>query len=120
MKYFLLTSICACLFISCSNSFINHNLTYEKVGDCAGISGAINMTSNINGERYEFYSCIDEGFDGKSYSVERKGDSMIVKFPKTGATIKAGYKFILDIDAKPAYRYIILDGRELQMVQAQK
>lgn len=119
MKYAKLITVC-CLFFSCSDSFINHDLEYEKVGDCAAISESIKMISNINGERYEFYSCIDEGFDGKNYTVERKGDSVIVNFPKTAANKKALYKLILDVDAKPPYHHIILDERELTIVPAEK
>ena len=111
--------ICCCLFFSCSDSFINHDLKYEKFGDCTGMSESIKMISNINGERYEFYSCMDEGFDGKNYTVERKGDSVIVNFPKTAVNKKA-YKLILDVDAKPSYHHIILDGRELTIVPAEK
>ena len=77
------------------------------------------MISNINGERYEFYSCIDNGFDGKNYTVERKGDSVIVSFPKSSQN-KALYKLILDVDTKPAYHHIILDDRELTIVKGEK
>lgn len=119
MKYAFVIISC-CLLFSCSDSFINHKLTYQKLGDCAGYSESINMISNINGERYEFNSCIDEGFDGKNYTLVRKGDSVIVSFPKTAAQKKALFKLILDVDAKPNYHHIILDGRELTIVPAEK
>ena len=112
--------ICCCLFFSCSDSFINHDLKYEKFGDCTGMSESIKMISNINGERYEFYSCMDEGFDGKNYTVIRNGDSVIVNFPKSTANKKTLYKLILDVDAKPRYHYIILDGRDLTIVPSEK
>jgi hypothetical protein len=77
------------------------------------------MISNINGERYEFEQCLDDGFDGKNYTVERKGDSLIVNFPEAvGKT--ALYKLILDIDAKPAYRNISLGGRTLGIKPAER
>ena len=119
MKYGFLLLSC-CLFFSCSDSFINHDLKFEKVGDCADFSPSIKMISNINGERYQFFSCIDEGFDGKNYTIARKGDSVIVDFPKTATQKKSLYKLTLDVDAKPRYHYIILDGRDLNMVPAQK
>ena len=118
MKYTLIV-ICCCLLFSCSDSFINHELKYEKIGECAAYSQTINMISNINGERYEFFSCIDDGFDGKNYTLVRKGDSVIVDFPKT-ATKKSLYKLTLDVDAKPNYHHIILDGREVTVVPAEK
>lgn len=78
------------------------------------------MTSNINGERYEFISCMDDGFDGKNYTVERAGDSIIVSFPKTTAKKQVSYSLVLDIDVKPVYHHIILDGQELSMLPAEK
>jgi hypothetical protein len=88
-------------------------LKYEKLGDCTEFSRSINMISNINGERYEFFSCIDDGFEGKNYTVDRKGDSIIVNFPKTASAKKALYKLTLDIDAKPRYRWIVVDERSV-------
>ena len=119
MKYTSYIFICI-LFFSCSDSFINHKLKYEKLGDCAAYSKSIKMISNINGERYEFYSCMDEGFDGKNYTVERTGDSILVSLKKTAAANKVLYKLILDIDAKPRYNHIILDGQELIIVPLTK
>ena len=111
---------CCCFLYSCSDSFINHKLKFEKLGDCSGISESIKMISNINGERYEFFSCIDDRFDGKNYAIVRKGDSIIVSFPKTVSQQKALYSIILDVDAKPRYNHIILDERELTIVPAER
>ena len=118
MKLTLLI-FCCCIIFSCSDSFINHKLQFEKIGDCSGVAGSVKMISNINGERYEFYSCIDNGFDGKNYTVERKGDSVIVTLPKSSQN-KALYKLILDVDTKPVYHHIILDDRELTIVKGEK
>ena len=119
MKYaFVIFS--SCLLFSCSDSFINHKLKYEKLGDCTGYSESIKMISNINGERYEFYSCMDDGFDGKNYTLERKGDSVIVSFPKTATARKMLYKLILDVDAKPRYNHIIIDERPITVVPTEK
>jgi hypothetical protein len=104
------------IFSSCSDAFINHKLTYEKIGACTDERLPVKMLSNISGERYEFVSCMDDGFDGKNYSVERKGDSIVVSFPNN-TTTKSSYKLTLDIDAKPPYRSIILDGREILIGQ---
>jgi len=115
----IITLSCFLLF-SCSDSFINHDLKFEKLGDCQDFPKTINMISNINGERYEFLSCIDDGFDGKNYTLVRRGDSVIVDFPKTAAQKQSLYKLILDVDAKPNYHHIILDGREVTVVPAEK
>jgi hypothetical protein len=118
MRYFL-TITAILLLSSCSNSFINHELKAEKMGTCSNEVTPIKMVSNINGERYEFEQCLDEGFDGKNYTVERKGDSLVVSFPKVGNKT-ALYKLILDIDAKPAYRSISLGGRTLSIKPAER
>jgi hypothetical protein len=119
MKY-ALTIICCCFLFSCSDSFINHKLKAEKTGDCGGYSKTIGMISNINGERYEFFSCIDDSFDGKNYTLVRRSDSIIVDFPKTAGQKQSLFKLILDVDAKPRYNYILLDGREVTVVPAEK
>lgn len=119
MKYTIYIISCI-LFFSCSDSFINHKLKYEKMGDCAVYSKSIKMISNINGERYEFLSCLDDGFDGKNYTVNRTGDSIMVSFPKTETAKKTLYKLILDVDAKPRYNHIILDGQALIIVPSTK
>jgi len=77
------------------------------------------MVSNINGERYEFQYCVEDGFDGKNYTIERKGDSLLVKFPATTKKT-ALYKLILDIDAKPAYHHITLGDQTLEIVPAER
>lgn len=119
MKYVTVLLFC-CLLFSCSNSFINHKLKAERAGECNTYSQSIKMISNINGERYELFGCIDDGFNGKNYTVDRKGDSIIVNFPKTAGAKKALYKLILDVDAKPRYNLIILDGREINVVPSSR
>jgi hypothetical protein len=119
MKHFIKLAAIILLLSSCSNSFINHKLKAEKIGACSNELTPIKMISNINGERYEFEECLNEGFDGNNYTVERKGDSLIVNFPKaTGKT--ALYKLVLDIDAKPAYRSISLGGRTVAIKPAER
>lgn len=119
MKY-MIFSICCVVLFSCNDPFVRHDLKYEKIGDCSGNTGSIKMISNINGERYEFLSCLDAGFDGKNYSVQRTGDSLIVAFPRSADQPKALYKLILDIDAKPRYNHIILDGQGVILIPSTK
>lgn len=119
MKY-ALTIISCCFLFSCSDSFINHEIQSEKIGECGEYSRTIGVKSNINGERFEFFTCADEGFDGKNYSLVRRSDSIIVEFPKTAGQKQALFKLILDVDAKPRYNHILLDGREVTMVPAEK
>lgn len=107
------------LLASCSNSFINHELKADLTGDCMSVKQPVKMVSNINGERYEFNLCLDDGFDDKNYKVERKGDSLIVSFPKP-ATKASNYKLTLDIDAKPPYHHILLGDQLVEVVQAER
>jgi hypothetical protein len=110
---------CCLLFVfaSCSDAFINHKLQYEKTGACGNEENIpVKMLSNINGERYEFMSCLDENFDGENYLVERKGDSIVVSFSPAKEK-GALFKITLDIDAKPAYKHIVLDGRDVSIKQ---
>ncbi len=100
---------CCC---SCSDSFINHSIEFEKTGNCVNSELPVKIISNINGQRYEFENCMDADFDGKNYKVERKGDSLMVSFPNASA-IKSQFKLTLDIDAKPEYHHIFLDGKEV-------
>ena len=118
MKYLLGLTISVLLF-SCSDSFINHKLSFEKAGHCATAQPGIKMISNINGERYQFDCCMDEDFNGKNYIVERKGDTINVSFPKASAK-QSLFKITLDVDAKPAYHLINIDGREVHVVGAEK
>lgn len=78
------------------------------------------MISNFNGERYEFYGCIDEGFDGENYSVVRTGDSIVISFPKSASEKNKLFKLTLDIDTKPRYSQIEIDGRTIHIVPAEK
>lgn len=114
MKYIFLLLLIA--LVSCSDAFIKHELTYTKAGACSGMQPNIGMLSNTNGERYEFEACLDDDFSGTSYKVDRKGDSILVNFPKTAGKNQSLYKLTLNIDAKPAYHFIVIDGREVKVV----
>ena len=118
MRYIITFTIIA-LLSSCSDSFINHELKAERIGDCSQQQQPVKMLSNINGERYEFEYCLADGYTGKEYKVERKGDSLIVSFPQPSAKT-ALYKLTLDIDAKPAYHEILLGDKIVHVVAAEK
>lgn len=106
MKYILLAATIMLLY-SCSDSFINHKLKAEKIGPCSNQLLPVNMTGNINGERYEFSYCLDENFDEKNCTIVRSGDSLLVQFPSSAnKNNTALFKLTLDIDAKPAYHHI--------------
>jgi hypothetical protein len=119
MRYILTLSIIF-LFASCSNAFINHKMQVEKLGACTDEITPIKMTGNINGERYEFTTCLDDGFDGKNYTIERHADSLLLKLPEIVTPKTSLYKLILDVDAKPPYHHITLRGQTLEIVPTDK
>jgi len=118
MKYIFAIGLSLLLF-SCSNSFVNHSITYQKIGQCSEYTSPVKMVSNINGERYEFNVCMDDAFNGKTYTVKRSGDSILVDFPKASVN-QSLFRVTLDIDAKPAYHIIDLDGREVRVSSSEK
>jgi hypothetical protein len=118
MKYTLLIVAVIALAACSEASFINHKLEFKKNGECTTQERNIKMLSNIVGERYEFNVCADDSFDGKNYQVERVGDSIVVSFPKTSSQ-KSSFTITLDIDAKPVYKHIILDGQDIPITQQQ-
>ena len=118
MKY-IQSALLLLFFSSCSDSFVNHEMKAVKIGACSTEITPVIMNSNINGERYEFNYCLDENFDSKNYTIERNGDSLLLKFP--AATKKTTlYKLTLDIDAKPAYHYIKLGEQIITVVPAER
>jgi len=74
------------------------------------------MTENTFGEHYEFNRCLVEGFNTDDYLIERKGDTLVLSFPKEQANEqKALYKLNLDIHASPKYNFIKLGKEVLQI-----
>ncbi len=118
MKIGLLIAVIL-LCTSCSDQFINHKMQIEIAGECVSDPSTIKMISNINGERYEFYECLSDSFDGKNYSIDRRGDSLVLVYP-TMEGHKSRFKIILDIDAKPAYHFMVLGNQTLVIAPAEK
>ena len=118
MKY-LIAIVFIVIFQSCSSSFINHEMKAERIGACIAEKKQVTMNSNINGERYVFEYCLGDSFDGKDYKVERKGDTLLVSFPKVSER-NSLYKLTLDIDAKPPYHYILLGDNMLEIAPADR
>jgi hypothetical protein len=105
------------LFASCKGgAYINHSLKAERIGDCSATLTACTMTENTFGEHYEFNRCLVEGFNTDDYLIERKGDTLVLTFPKEQANEqKALYKLNLDIHASPKYNFIKLGTEVLQI-----
>jgi hypothetical protein len=105
------------LLASCKGgTYINHDLKAERIGDCSATLTACTLTENSFGEHYEFNRCLVEGFNTDDYLIERKGDTLVLTFPKEkNDEPKALYKLHLDIHASPKYNYIKLGTEVLQI-----
>ncbi|MGC4103609.1 hypothetical protein [Ferruginibacter sp.] len=119
MKYFLFLSLILLLSSCGPDTFINHKLEVTKLGDCTNEAVPVKIGANTIGERYEFEYCLEDGYDGKNYTVERSGDSLLVKFPAVKQK-PALYKLVLDIDAKPAYHHIKLGDQIVLIVSTER
>jgi len=107
--------------VSCkTNPFLKHELEYKKISDaCAGKDPVVRMNSNLNGERYEFQECLDDDFDGKNISVDRKGDTVVVSFSKgQKKKAKALFNIILDVDSYPRYNYMTISDNTFPITAA--
>jgi len=109
------------VFNSCaSKPFLKHKMQYKKINiDCSALDPGYKMNSNINGERYEFQECLDSDFDGNNYTVERKGDTVVVSF--AGAMknkSKSLFGITLDIDTYPRYNFMTIGDYTFAIVPA--
>ncbi|HEU4472728.1 MAG TPA: hypothetical protein VFR58_16655 [Flavisolibacter sp.] len=95
--------------------YLKHELKAQKIAPaCNGKTGdSFSMVSNTIGERYQFSQCMTEGSE-KSSTVERKGDTVIVSFDKSGKL--ALYDITLDINTYPNYNTLIIDGAEFKVL----
>jgi hypothetical protein len=113
----VLAIIAIAILSSCENKpFINATLKAAKTGDCTEQLTPTEMNKNINGERYEFESCLPDNFDEKNFTVTRQGDTLLFNAPEPQAGSKTVlYKLTLDIDAYPQYKYIKLGSQVLDI-----
>lgn len=91
--------------------WVKHNMAVEKKGACTNEISSVKMESNINGERYVFDECLPEDFDGKTYEMVRKGDSLFLTFPQKQSAKTALFTLTLDVQANPVYKCIQLGSR---------
>ena len=115
MKNTLFVASLFCLLTSCdfkSKPYLKHDMEFEKIaGDCLQNDEAVSIDANIIGERYVFNECLDASFKGE-YSVERKGDTVEVKLGKPSG-VQSLFKITLDINTRPAYRYLTINGNTI-------
>jgi len=73
------------------------------------------MNSNLDGERYEFQSCLDADFQkGQITSFQVNDTTVVVKFERKNSK-QSLYKLTIDVEAYPRYSLLILDGDSIHM-----
>lgn len=108
MKYTILFAMLVSLFSCSTKPHIKAKLKSEKIqGDCAKPDPAFSMNSNINGERYEFQDCLNSDFDGKNFTTDRKGDTVLILLPRNAAS-RSLYQLTLDLDVYPRYHFLTI------------
>lgn len=116
MKYLLFFGILVLSFACKTKPFVKHSLDFEKLaGDCKDKAAGLSMNSNLNGERYEFQSCLDADFKKEQVTSSQPNDStVVIKFERKNAQ-QALYKLTIDLDAYPRYSLLVLDGDSINM-----
>jgi hypothetical protein len=104
--FFVLSLLVAC---DVDNEYLKHDLEYEKIGECRNINSKMDITANTIGERYVFQECLDASYNG-SYSVNRKGDTVVVQLNNTPGASSSLFRITLDINTRPDYKYLSLNG----------
>ena len=95
-----------------SKPYLKHDLAFEKMaGDCYGQTSSVSVNANVIGERFVFQECLDASFDG-AYTVERKGDTVEVRIGKR-PVVQSLYKITLDINTRPAYKFLTINGQTM-------
>lgn len=113
MKTSAFLLLLALSLVSCNDTYINHKIEFKKIGECGQISPQVQMESNMMGDRYHFNQCLPDNFDEKGYSVNRKGDTLVVSFTQNDGRPQSEYDITLDIDVNPPYTQIIIGDQIL-------
>ena len=107
---FFAVLIVSLFFYGCSDEgpYLKSDMKFEKIGDCRNIDSKISIVANTIGERYELQECLHAGFNGQ-YTAVRRGDTVDVQFEKKDGPT-ALYKITLDINTRPQYNFLTVNG----------
>lgn len=109
--------------IACKRKpFVEYKLKAEKVAsDCSEQQTYFRMNSNFGGERFEFEKCLSDGFTDSKLVAERKGDTVLINFPRPVAgQPMLVYHITLDIDSHPSYGFLTVDGDTYSITSTEK
>lgn len=119
--------IIACLLViflmACERKpYVEHELKFERVADnCTEQQTYFRMNSNFGGERYEFEKCLAADFNKGQLMSERKGDTVVISFPKIlPAQKNVVFHITLDIDSYPKYNFLTIDENTYSIIPAEK
>ena len=108
-KFFLYLLILMIFSCEVDKEYLKHEIEYEKIGECRNINSKIDIVANTIGERYTFQECLDASYSG-SYTVKRNADTVIFETKNTPGGSTSLFKISLDINTRPAYKYLSLNG----------
>ena len=97
--------------IACQQKpWVKHKITLTKKGeDCARVAPDFKLTSNTNGDRYEFEECLPGDFTKENVTSSLHGDTVVISFNKTAAAAPAVvFGVVLDVDSNPRYNFITI------------
>ena len=109
------------IFSSCDVSqdpYLKHKVLIEKAADdCSGKSDKFNMNSNTNGERYTFQECLDVNSNEKNVLIERRKDTVLIQFQRTGQGTHL-YNLTIDINTQPRYNWLVVGENTIAIISA--
>lgn len=110
IKKSILVASLGALLMACDDGspYLKHDLSYEKAGDCSALKPGISVDANTIGERYVVEKCLGADFKGE-YEAQHHGDTVEIKLKSSGAA-NTGYRITLDINTRPSYRFITING----------
>jgi hypothetical protein len=123
MNKIIIVCLAVCAITACNRQpYVEHKVSLEKKADnCTGIQPSFRLNSNFGGERYEFQKCLPADFDRSMIISERKGDTVLVRFPvKDGQSQPALFQVTLDIDSYPGYSFVTIDDDTYQVIATNK
>jgi hypothetical protein len=89
----------------------------QLAGNCSNQSDQFSMNSNINGERYIFQECLNEGATKDDVMVTRKGDTVSIQFKKQGSGMHL-FELTVDVNTQPRYNFLTIGDNTIPIIPA--
>jgi len=93
----------------------------KKTNSCEELQSSFRLNSGFSGERYEFQKCLPSGYDKSLMISERRGDTVVVRFPLPASkSDPALYQVTLDVDSYPRYTFLTIDEETYTIIPSDK